>query len=137
MHALTSYLVSLISALSLVSGCHGNAPTGPAFAPGGTRVLFVGNSLTYSNNLPGMYVALARLAGNTTVEAASVAFPDFALESAAPAKGMPSSLVAFQRVGMRAQQGRGDTTTVRQPIHGAGQIRPIASTIDFGPVAGR
>ncbi len=64
----------------MVSGCHGKTPTGPAFAPGGTRVLFIGNSLTYSNNLPGMYIALARLAGNTTVEAASVAFPDFALE---------------------------------------------------------
>ena len=71
MHSLTSYLVSLISALSLVGGCHGKGPTGPAFAPGGTRVLFIGNSLTYSNNLPRMYIALARLAGNTTVEAAS------------------------------------------------------------------
>jgi lysophospholipase L1-like esterase len=43
-------------------------------------VLFIGNSLTYTNDLPGMYIALARLAGNVSVNAAAVAFPDFALE---------------------------------------------------------
>lgn len=74
--------ISLLAAVALLatSGCHNRAPTAPGLTDGGTRVLFIGNSLTYSNNLPGLYIALARLAGNDTVNAAVVAFPDFALE---------------------------------------------------------
>ncbi|MCC6317545.1 MAG: hypothetical protein IT361_07625 [Gemmatimonadaceae bacterium] len=49
-------------------------PLGP-----GRRVLFIGNSLTYVNDLPSVVVAIARAAGDT-VEARTVAFPDFALE---------------------------------------------------------
>lgn len=54
--------------------------TAPGFASGGTRVLFIGNSLTFTNNLPGMFEALARQAGINDVKVASVAYPDFALE---------------------------------------------------------
>lgn len=63
----------------LASACHGKALTAPGFADG-VRVLFIGNSLTYVNDLPGMFVALARLAGDDRVQAQSVAFPDYALE---------------------------------------------------------
>lgn len=60
----------------------------PALGPSGTiprvsgdrRVLFVGNSLTYSNDLPGMVQTLARAAGDTALRTASIAEPDFALE---------------------------------------------------------
>jgi hypothetical protein len=45
----------------------------------GTRVLFVGNSLTYSNDLPAALSAVATLAGDT-IEARYVAFPDYSLE---------------------------------------------------------
>lgn len=69
---------ALVGALLLTAACHNT--TAPGFDSGGTRVLFIGNSLTYTNDLPGMYVALARLAGNDTVKAASVAYPDYALE---------------------------------------------------------
>ncbi len=45
-----------------------------------TRILFVGNSLTYVNDLPGMVKALADSAHLPTVQAAQVANPDFSLE---------------------------------------------------------
>ncbi|MBL0173375.1 MAG: SGNH/GDSL hydrolase family protein [Gemmatimonadaceae bacterium] len=76
----TRMVVGLAGILAVANGCHGQSPAAPGIATGGTRVLFIGNSLTYSNNLPGMYIALARLAGNDSVQAAVVAFPDFALE---------------------------------------------------------
>ena len=47
--------------------------------PSPTRVLFIGNSLTYANDLPAMVCAMARAAGRqATCE--SVARPDYGLE---------------------------------------------------------
>jgi hypothetical protein len=51
--------------------------TQPASAP--ARVLFIGNSLTYANDLPGMVQTLARAAGKP-LQVESVARPDFGLE---------------------------------------------------------
>lgn len=45
-----------------------------------TRILFVGNSLTYVNDIPGMVKALADSAGIAGVQAAAVAKPDYSLE---------------------------------------------------------
>jgi hypothetical protein len=50
-------------------------PTGP-----GKHVLFVGNSLTYYNDLPRILEALADSAGETPLETRMLAFPDFSLE---------------------------------------------------------
>lgn len=47
---------------------------------GTRRVLFVGNSLTYSNDLPSMVQSLARLAGDSELRTGAIAEPDFALE---------------------------------------------------------
>jgi hypothetical protein len=44
-----------------------------------TRILFIGNSLTYANDLPGMVCTLARAAGRKVV-CESVAKPDYGLE---------------------------------------------------------
>jgi len=44
-----------------------------------TRLLFIGNSLTYANDLPGRVCALARAAGRPAV-CESVAKPDYSLE---------------------------------------------------------
>ena len=52
---------------------------GFAQAPTPARVLFVGNSLTYANDLPGMVTTLAKAAGRP-IHAESVALPDFGLE---------------------------------------------------------
>jgi hypothetical protein len=70
----------IMAAGALLVGCLHGAPTTPDFPNGSTRVLFIGNSLTYTNDLPAMVEALARLAGDTHLQVASVAFPDFALE---------------------------------------------------------
>ena len=54
-------------------------PTPPDPLPaGGHHVLFIGNSLTYTNNLPGTLVQLAASVGDT-IRAASVALPNFAV----------------------------------------------------------
>ena len=66
------------------AGC-GLGGTGPDNDPipdpaATTRILFVGNSLTYVNDLPGMVKALADSAGIPAVQTARVAKPDYALE---------------------------------------------------------
>ncbi len=43
------------------------------------RVLFIGNSLTYTNDLPGMVVALAARSGDTVIQS-SVSLPNYSLE---------------------------------------------------------
>ncbi len=66
---------ALVLFLALASCSGGNA----ALEPGSThRVLFIGNSLTYFNDLPGTVAQLASSV-NGTVEVASVARPNFAL----------------------------------------------------------
>jgi len=59
--------------------------TGPSDDPepdpaADVRILFVGNSLTYANDLPAMVKALADSAGLSGVQTAQVAKPDYALE---------------------------------------------------------
>ena len=68
-------------ALALLLACSDSA-TAPRVPPvlGGARVLFIGNSLTYVNDVPGLVVAIARQMGDTSIGTASVAFPDYALE---------------------------------------------------------
>jgi hypothetical protein len=65
--------------LSAVPAC-GNGPTGPSFDPDADlKVLFVGNSLTFANDLPGMVGTVSEAAGyhwSTTM----VAGANFALQ---------------------------------------------------------
>ncbi|QJR36810.1 hypothetical protein [Gemmatimonas groenlandica] len=72
-------MLATIFVPSMLAGCK-SAPTAPGFPEGTVRVLFIGNSLTYTNDLPGMFAAVAQQAGRTDVRAAGVAFADFALE---------------------------------------------------------
>ena len=59
-------------------GCLANGnPLAPP-APGGHHVLFIGNSLTYVNDLPGTLSALAA-SGGDTIRVQTVARPNFAL----------------------------------------------------------
>lgn len=55
----------------------GASLTGP-LPPGGHRVLFIGNSLTYANALPRTLSDIATSAGDT-IRTAYVAYPDYAL----------------------------------------------------------
>jgi hypothetical protein len=67
------------AALALgVPGCSGQSATAP-LAPGGLHILFIGNSLTYVNDLPGTLSDLALLS-NDTIRTGMVANPDYALE---------------------------------------------------------
>lgn len=69
--------VSLLPALALsVCGCVG--PTQPSLPDAEVRVLFIGNSLTYTNDLPGLVETVADAAGRS-LEAASIAGPDLGL----------------------------------------------------------
>jgi hypothetical protein len=70
---------SRFAILVLVASCasHGTAPSAAVPEPG--HILFIGNSLTYVNDLPGIVQALADSAGATHLVVETVAFPDFAL----------------------------------------------------------
>lgn len=65
----------------LLTGLLGCLPSAATFSPpppGGIRVLFIGNSLTYVNDLPATLSQLALTTGDT-IRTASIAFPDYAL----------------------------------------------------------
>lgn len=70
----------LLLSLLLVAGlaCKGDA-TGP-LPSGGRRVLFIGNSLTYVNDLPRTIADLARALDETPLVYRTIAKPDYALE---------------------------------------------------------
>jgi hypothetical protein len=61
------------------AGCASQTPAGPRLIGEGRRILFVGNSLTYANDLPGIVQALADSAGGDRLAAETVAGPDLAL----------------------------------------------------------
>jgi hypothetical protein len=73
-------LAALLLLSPAIAACRLNAVTAPSFPDGGTRVLFIGNSLTEYNDLPGMFESLARLAGKTDVRAGKITFGNFSLE---------------------------------------------------------
>jgi hypothetical protein len=75
-----SWLPALLVLNVAVCGCrHGDSPTAPLLRDADHRVLFVGNSLTYTNDLPGAVATVADALGRD-VAVASVAYPNFALE---------------------------------------------------------
>jgi pimeloyl-ACP methyl ester carboxylesterase len=69
--------VMIVAGCALVLACGGAGPAGVEDGDGG--VLFVGNSLTYANDLPEMVRALA-LASGETLRVGMVANPDWSLE---------------------------------------------------------
>ena len=70
---MSAHLLCLLLLLLLTS------VAGTGQAPGqSARVLFIGNSLTYANDLPGMVATLAKAAGRP-IHVESVALPDFGL----------------------------------------------------------
>jgi hypothetical protein len=73
-------VLALIGTLGV--GCS-SAPSGPglpALVGEGRRILFIGNSLTYWNDLPLIVQSLADSAGGASLAVMTVAFPDFNLD---------------------------------------------------------
>jgi hypothetical protein len=67
--------------LLLLGSCLGGLPSDPGIpGSGGRRVLFVGNSLTYTFDLPGVIADLAKSVNETPLVYKTVAYPNFALE---------------------------------------------------------
>lgn len=72
-------LVSICQlAFGLVSSCQTPAATGPPSEP--LRLLFIGNSLTYGNDLPAMVDSIASRGEPASVEIRTIASPNFSLE---------------------------------------------------------
>ena len=70
----------LLLLTAVMNGCLGSSPTGAVGVIGeGTRVLFVGNSLTYGNDVPGILQALADSASEEKLAVASRTLPNYAL----------------------------------------------------------
>jgi hypothetical protein len=74
-------------ALTISAACSLDAPLGPgsgttpvAHPELGRPILFVGNSLTYVNDVPGILQAMADSAGGKKLDVQTVAFPNYALE---------------------------------------------------------
>lgn len=70
---MSAHLLCLLLLLLTWFAASGQEPAPPA------RVLFVGNSLTYANDLSGMVATLSKAAGRP-MHVESVALPDFGLE---------------------------------------------------------
>ena len=68
-----------IVGVAAVLACSSTPPAGPAIVGEGTRILFIGNSLTYVNDVPGILQALADSAGGERLVVASLALPNYAL----------------------------------------------------------
>ena len=86
----------------LAVGLLGCAVTGASMEPlsaGGHQVLFIGNSLTYTNDLPGTIVALASSVGDT-IRVRSVALPDFALIDHVDGKSNAVNVIRSQKWSM-------------------------------------
>ncbi len=68
--------LAALSAALVIGGCAlGTTQTDDTTG----RILFIGNSLTYVNDLPGMIQSLADSAGQGYIEVESVVAPNFAL----------------------------------------------------------
>lgn len=66
-----------VGVLSVALACGGSVAGHPP--PDKLRILFIGNSLTYANDLPAMIQALAESTGRVRLEYKTVALPDYGL----------------------------------------------------------
>ena len=80
LRARVASIAAVVGTLGL-AGClsGGGSVSGPALIGEGTKILFVGNSLTYVNDVPGILQALADSAGGERLAVASHTLPNYAL----------------------------------------------------------
>lgn len=112
-------------ALLAVGACSTSAPVTPTVQKETLRVLFIGNSLTYTNDLPDI---VAQLAADDTVPiiTGSVAYPNYSLDDHL-AQGD-----AVQRI----QSARWDVVVLQQGPSALPESRValVAATRDFAPI---
>lgn len=72
-------IVAVAAVFGVVAACLGDAVVGPQLIGAGRRVLFIGNSYVYVNDIPGIVQALADSAGGDKLAVETVAGPDLAL----------------------------------------------------------
>ena len=80
LHRSTGILLALVGAVGVACSSAPSGPNLPQLIGEGRRVLFIGNSLTYWNDLPLIVQALADSAGGTSLAVMTVAFPDYNLD---------------------------------------------------------
>ena len=71
-------VTALWLAIAGAIGCQTGYESLTPLSVGGTHILFIGNSLTSVNDLPGTLASLALTTGDT-IKTQQVTFPDFAL----------------------------------------------------------
>lgn len=77
-HQCRHFVLGLV--LVLGSACTTTAPEDPVGPGEGYNVLFIGNSLTYTNSLPGMVEQLAPTVNGEPLNVGMIAFPNVSLE---------------------------------------------------------
>jgi hypothetical protein len=117
----------LLALLTAATGCLSTTNTLEPLRPlpaGGFHVLFIGNSLTYVNDLPGTLVGLAASAGDT-IRASSVALPDYAVIDHALGLGGSPAVAAIKLGGWHTvvlQQGPTSQALYRDTLVLAAQL---------------
>lgn len=106
------------AAALVLAGCSTTGPSDASF-----RVLFIGNSLTYTNNLPGVVEYLGDLPGAEPISTDVVSFPNYSLADHL-ARGDAAS---------RIRRGGWDVVVLQQGPSGLPESRVelIASTLRF------
>lgn len=122
----------LLAALLLpCPGCLGGS-TGPDLADADLRVLYIGNSLTFTNDLPGLVQALAA-GGGRSASHVTIARPDFSLEDHW-ARGVASEIRRLRPDVVVMQQGPSSLPTSREHlVHWSGQIAAVGREVGAEP----
>lgn len=103
--------------------------------PGNSRVLFIGNSHTYTNDLPGMVQALARAAGDTALRTTSITSGGVSLEDHMAMGDAPRALQQSAWEFVVLQQGTSAANESQLHLSAwAGQFEPLIRGAGAVPV---
>ncbi len=117
------FMLAAMGVFALFSGC--SLATAPATVPvsgSGTRVLFIGNSYLYFNDIPGMVQSLADSAKGETLAIAVVALPNYALIDHWNSGSARATVAAGQWKWVVLQQGPSTTQLNRDTLRLAASL---------------
>lgn len=120
--------------MATASACQkGPTQFGGTHKPSNHPVLFIGNSLTYTNNLPGVVAALAEQAGDT-IDAWSLALPDIALIDFHHSGQAAAAIKSYEWEYVILQQGPSSVSVNRDTlILGAQLLEPAIRSVGAEP----